>query len=223
MEIKRQVFSEAGMQPRISRRVLLEKCISLGVVSSALSFSPAMISEAWAQSESVPRPPTPQAVLGPFYKRMAPLTNDLRQPGDPGLPLVVNGTVYSTRGEILPGANVEIWQATHVGHYDLDGYHYRAKLSSSRDGQYEFTAVMPGHYPGRVCQHTHYLVTAPGFKPLVTQLYFATDPVFEGDPEKNFKRDPLITSRELVRPVTIMGDPKEMHANVQFELVLEPL
>ena len=67
----------------------------------------------------------------------------------------------------------------------------------------------------------HYLVTAPGHKPLTTQLYFASDPVFEGDPDKNFSRDPLITSRELVRPVILKGDPQQMVAAVLFDIVLE--
>jgi hypothetical protein len=64
------------------------------------------------------------------------------------------------------------------------------------------------------------MVTAPGHRPLVTQLYFATDPVFDGDPDRNFARDPLITSRELVRPVLLAGDPGDMRALVTFELVL---
>jgi hypothetical protein len=34
-------------------------------------------------------------------------------------------------------------------------------------------------------------------------------------------RDPLVLSRELVRPVTLSGDPKAVQANVSFELVLE--
>jgi hypothetical protein len=55
----------------------------------------------------------------------------------------------------------------------------------------------------------------------VTQLYFATDPVFEGDPAKNFGRDPLITTRELVRPVMLAGDPGDVHAVVTLDLVLE--
>ena len=80
-----------------------------------------------------------------------------------------------------------------------------------------------GHYPARVCQHIHYVVTAPGHQPFVTQLYFATDPVFEGDPDRNYTRDPLIQGRDLVRPVTLVGDPKEIHAAVDFELVLETL
>jgi protocatechuate 3,4-dioxygenase beta subunit len=124
---------------------------------------------------------------------------------------------------VLTGAAVEIWQADHLGQYDLDGYRYRATLTADEHGNYDFDSIMPGHYPGRVCQHIHYLVKAPGHKPLTTQLYFATDPVFEGDPDRNYMRDPLIQKRELVRPVTLAGDPKQIHATVNFELVLERL
>src|SRR5215467_10944670 len=138
------------------------------------------------------------------------------------MPLVVSGQVFDSRGELISSAIVEVWQTNYQGFYDLDGYSYRAKLTPA-DGKYEFSTVMPGHYPARVCQHIHYLVTAPGHHPLVTQLYFSTDPVFEGDPDKNYTRDPLITSRELVRPVTLVGDPKDIHAAVKFEVVLETL
>jgi protocatechuate 3,4-dioxygenase beta subunit len=123
----------------------------------------------------------------------------------------------------LGGAKIEVWQADHVGVYDLDAYRYRASLSANPEGKYSFNSVMPGHYPARVCQHIHYLVTASGHKPLITQLYFATDPVFEGDPTRNFARDPLIISPQLVRPVTLSGEPKVIQANVQFEVVLERL
>jgi protocatechuate 3,4-dioxygenase beta subunit len=211
------------MQIRLSRRNLLEKCMALGVATSATNLSPSVIADAWARSEANARSPTAAAELGPFYKRLAPEGKSLRQPGDPGMPLVVGGAVFSMRGEALPGATMEVWQTNHVGLYDIEGYRYRAKLTTSADGKYDFSSVMPGHYPARVCQHIHYLVTAPGHKPLVTQLYFATDPVFEGDPDKNYNRDPLITGRELVRPVTLVGDPQEMRARVLFELVLEPL
>ena len=139
------------------------------------------------------------------------------------MPLAVAGQVFNTRGDALSNAVLEVWQTDHLGHYDLDGYRYRAKLPVDHSAAYKFDSVMPGHYPDRVCQHVHYLVTAPGHKPLITQLYFATDPVFEGDPDRNFGRDPLIHSRELVRPVMLRGDPKEIEATVRFELVLELL
>jgi protocatechuate 3,4-dioxygenase beta subunit len=197
--------------------------MALGVLTSTANLLPSALAAAWQEKEKSRLAPTPAAELGPFYKRLAPSNSAMRAPGDPGMPLVVTGQVFSSRGELIPSAIVEIWQTNHEGLYDLDGYHYRTKLTTAADGNYEFSSVMPGHYPARVCQHIHYAVTAPGYRPLVTQLYFATDPVFEGDPDKNFVRDPLITSRELVRPVTLVGDPKDIHAAVKFELVLEAM
>ena len=207
------------MPTPLSRREILQKSLALGSLAIASSYAPSAMLQALEQNEQ--RKPTPRNELGPFYKRLAPDTVHLRAPGDPGMPLVVSGQVYGIRGEKLAGAIVEVWQTDHIGHYDVDGYRYRAKLTADSAATYSFDSVVPGHYPGRVCQHIHYLVTAPGHKPLVTQLYFATDPVFEGDPDKNFNRDPLIHSRELVRPVMLVGDPKDIHAAVNFELCLE--
>lgn len=208
------------MPTPLSRREILQKSLALGSIAIISSSAPSAMLHALEQNEQ--RKPTPRNELGPFYKRLAPDTTHLRAPGDPGMPLIVSGQVYGTRGEKLSGAIVEVWQTDHLGHYDVDGYRYRAKLTADAAATYTFDSVMPGHYPGRVCQHIHYLVTAPGHKPLITQLYFATDPVFEGDPDKNFNRDPLIHSRELVRPVTLAGDPKDVVAKVQFELCMEP-
>jgi protocatechuate 3,4-dioxygenase beta subunit len=139
------------------------------------------------------------------------------------MPLALSGVVYNTRGEVVPNAKVEIWQTNNDGHYDIEGYRYRAVLEPGPKGAYAIESVMPGHYPQRVCQHLHYLTTAPGHKTLITQLYFATDPVFEGDTDKNFTRDWTITSRELVRPVMLKGDPGQIIAAVNFDLVMETL
>ncbi len=203
---------------RLSRRDLLERCAVFGALVLPVSDIES-VSAFWDQADV--RKPTPPNALGPFYKKQAPATRMLRTKGDAGMPLAVSGRVIDTRGEAVPDATVEIWHSDHAGHYDLAGYRFRAKLPTEKGGQYQYDTIMPGHYPDRVCQHVHYLVTAPGHKPLVTQLYFATDPVFEGDPDKNFSKDPLVQSRELVRPVTIGGDPKAMFAAVSFELCLE--
>jgi protocatechuate 3,4-dioxygenase beta subunit len=204
----------------LSRRDILAKCLSLGVVTAAANLVP-QLAEAWEMAEQPARAVTPHVELGPFYRKDAPHSAMLRTGADRGLPLVVKGQVFDTRGDKVPGARVEIWQTDHLGHYDLDGYRFRAALVASDDAKYEFESVMPGHYPARVCQHIHYLVRAPGHKPLTTQLYFATDPALDGDPDKNYTRDPLITSRELVRPVMLAGDPKDMRASVNFEIVVE--
>jgi protocatechuate 3,4-dioxygenase beta subunit len=205
----------------LTRRNLLERCAAFGALVAAPALDIPAIGAFWEQADA--RKPTPPNALGPFYKRRAPETRMLRAKGDAGMPLAVTGRVIDTRGEALRDATVEIWHADHGGHYDLAGYRFRAELPLDAEARYQFDTVMPGHYPDRVCQHVHYLVTAPGHKPLITQLYFATDPVFQGDPDRNFTMDPLIQSRELVRPVRIMGDPKEMYAAVAFELCLERL
>jgi protocatechuate 3,4-dioxygenase beta subunit len=67
-----------------------------------------------------------------------------------------------TRGEALEDARVEVWHADHFGKYDIEGYRFRAQIPLEGKGTYHFGSVMPGHYPDRVCQHVHYLVSAPG-------------------------------------------------------------
>jgi len=207
----------------LSRRDLLFKCAALGALSAVPSLSLAASINRWEEQASGGTRTTAWDEIGPFYKRLAPQQTELRATGDPGLPLIISGQVWDAAGNILPGAKLEIWQTDHLGHYDLDGYRYRTTLVGDNAGKYSFGSVMPGHYPGRVCQHVHYLVSAPGHKPLITQLYFATDPVFEGAPDRNYTRDPLIQSRELVRPVALVSDPKGVRAAVDFQLVLERL
>jgi protocatechuate 3,4-dioxygenase beta subunit len=207
----------------LTRRDALLRAAAAGALRFAPWLGAGEAVDALEAQERTPRKATPWNEIGPFYKRLAPNQALMRSPSDPGLPLAVDGIVYGARGDTLPGAKIEIWQADHLGLYDLDGYRFRAALVADGAGKYAFESIMPGHYPARVCQHIHYIVTAPGHKPLITQLYFATDPVFEGNPERNFARDPLVMSRDLVRPVTLTGDPKAIQANVSFEVVLERL
>ena len=210
----------------LTRREALLQCAALGSLNLAvqpLGLTDAVAAFEQAEQAKTTRTATPWNEIGPFYKRLAPNSSRLRAPSDPGLGLAVSGRVFNTRGETLTGSKVEIWQADHNGLYDLDGYRYRAALVADSSGLYKFESVMPGHYPARVCQHIHYVITADGHKPLITQLYFATDPVFEGNPDKNYVKDPLVLSRDLVRPVTLTGDPKTIQAAVTFDVVLERL
>lgn len=204
----------------LSRRELLNRCAAAGVLVGSPIFGRSFVDVLLAAEQAARQPTAPNA-LGPFYRRGAPSDSVLRKPGDPGLPLVISGVVYDVSGEARPDATVELWHADHHGHYDIEGYHFRSMLPLDAKGAYHVETVMPGHYPDRVAQHVHYLVKAPGCKPLVTQLYFATDPVFRGDPDHNFTADPLVQTRELVRPVLLTGDPGAPMAKVSFELVLE--
>lgn len=202
------------------RRDILRQGLAAGVLIVPQRWDEADVLHAWFEAQSG-RTPTAHVEMGPFYKRRAPLTTMLRAAGDPGMPLTVTGRVINVHGEAVPDATIEVWQADDEGLYDLDGYRYRASIRPPAGAAYTFDSVMPGHYPARVARHVHYFVTAPGHRPLSTQLYFSTDEAFGGNPDKNFVKDPLITSRTLVRPVTLSGKPHAAAASVIFELVLE--
>src|SRR5690242_17939575 len=140
----------------MTRRDVFLKCAAMGSLTVAAPVGLAAALDEWEQQKDAARKPTAWDELGPFYKRKAPGDPHLRAPGEPGLPVSVSGRVFDIRGGALPGAKIEIWQADHLGHYDLDGYRFRATLTADRAGKYAFDSVMPGHYPARVCQHIHY-------------------------------------------------------------------
>lgn len=206
---------------KVTRREMLEKCIAGGLLVAAAPMPDSKLLALWTQPQNHLLKPTPGNALGPFFKKGAPETSTLRVPGDQGLRLTVSGAIIDLNGEPIRDAIVEVWQADHSGHYDLTGYRYRARLALLCATDYAMETIMPGHYPDRVAQHIHYIVSAPGRKTLVTQLYFATDRVFEGDPDRHYVKDPLVSSRDLIRPVTLNEIDGAIHAAVNFDLRLE--
>ena len=209
----------------LSRRDLLLKSLVIGLIKLSPGMTVASAVASWRSAEGGARPATPTDQLGPFYRKGTPKSGGhsamLRAAGDPGLPLAVVGAVYNTRGAVVPEAKIEVWQTNHHGKYDITGYRYRALLLTSTKGEYDFQSVMPGHYPARKCQHIHFLVQAEGHKPLVTQMYFASDPIFKGDPGRNMNDD--CPSIELVRPILLSDQATTMGASATVELVMELL
>ena len=67
----------------------------------------------------------------------------------------------------LPAARIEWWSAGPRGDYDAE---HRAAQRVDGAGRYRYETDFPGRYPGRPL-HIHVRVTAPGHRPLVTQLY----------------------------------------------------
>src|SRR5216684_6699249 len=157
----------------ITRREIVENCIVRGFLVAGVPVSASNLFALWQDGHRQAGKPTPTEVLGPFYKKGAPNTSNLRAPGDPGFPLRVAGKVFNTRGERVEGAQIDIWQTDHQGRYDLQGFRYRAKLLLGAHSEYAVETVMPGHYDDRPAQHIHYMVSAPGHKSLITQVYFA--------------------------------------------------
>ena len=100
--------------------------------------------------------------LGPFYKTNTP------ERASTGRGLVISGTVRSVSGcGPLPGAQIEWWAANPRGEYDEA---HRATQHADAAGRYQYETDFPGRYPGRPL-HLHVRVTAPGHRPLITQLY----------------------------------------------------
>jgi protocatechuate 3,4-dioxygenase beta subunit len=205
----------------LNRREIVEHCIVKGLLVAGVPMSASNLFALWEKSEKDAMKPTPEEVLGPFYKKHAPNVTNLRAAGDPGVPLQVMGKIVNTRGEPVLGARVDIWQTDHHGRYDVQGYRYRTKLVLDTVSKYEVETVMPGHYSDRPAQHIHYLISAPGHKTLITQLYFATDPYFEGDPDRNYGKGSLVGNRDLIRPVMLYEQPGTPRAAVNFDICLE--
>jgi catechol 1,2-dioxygenase len=203
-----------------NRRQMLELCISRGfLIAGSASLTEAGLLAGMQAAEAQMHKPTNAEVLGPFFRKGAPDNKTLRAPGDPGLPLKVTGRVINTRGQVVEGATVDLWHADHNGLYDTRGYRYRTKLRPDAKGEYSVETVMPGHYSDRPAQHIHYLIAAPGHKTLITQAYFATDPFFEGNPEKNWNKRGIAGNKELVLPVRLFETGPR--TEVTFDIVLE--
>lgn len=105
--------------------------------------------------------PTKPDSLGPFYVEGAP------ERSQTGRGLIVSGTVKSQDCRPLAGARIEWWAANSRGEYDEA---HRATQRADERGAYRYETDFPGRYPGRP-PHLHVKVSAPGHRPLVTQVY----------------------------------------------------
>jgi len=106
--------------------------------------------------------PTAEDAEGPFYKPGA------LERHSTGSGLAISGEVHSYPGcRPIPGARVEWWHADRSGRY-VDSL--RGMQKTGATGGYAFTTSPPGIYPGRP-PHIHFKVSAPGHKPLTTQIY----------------------------------------------------
>jgi len=175
------------------------------------------------------RPPmiaTEDNILGPYYRKGAPFRGKVTPPREPGDVIVIQGRVWGIDSRApLANARLDIWQANAAGRYDNDDaknppaanvFYNRCRLAVDETGYYEFETIRPGRYQIGTDRwrpsHIHYLIAAPGYKPLVTQLYF------KGDPENG--RDSFIKKSLIIEPTKIAsaGGTYELG---QFDIVLE--
>ncbi|MBI5499677.1 MAG: dioxygenase [Deltaproteobacteria bacterium] len=129
--------------------------------------------------------PTAANILGPYYLEGAPERWDLVEPATAGTRLTVTGVVRGPECVSIAGAVVDVWQADADGVYDNVGWTLRGWSRADAAGSWRLHTIVPGRYAtGGTFRpaHIHVRVSAPGFLPLTTQLYFAGDPYNETDP-----------------------------------------
>jgi hydroxyquinol 1,2-dioxygenase len=192
---------------------------------------------------------TEATVFGPFFLEDSP---EIPNGGDIvggalGTPCWVEGTVTDTEGNKVPGARVEVWEADEDGFYDVqytDGrVAARAHLYTDKDGTYGFWGLKPTPYPiphdgpvGKMLKavgrspvrasHLHFMVTAPGYRTLVTHIFVEGDPQLETGDSVFGVKDSLIKRFEERSADTPTPDGRDLGgrpwARARFDIVLAP-
>ncbi len=154
----------------------------------------------------VPLPQTLSELTGPLYghEAMAPDDDDLTRNAGTGAPpigerIIVAGRVMDENERPVPNALIEVWQCNAAGRYHHLADQHTAPLDpnftgagrcvTDEDGNYRFVSILPGAYPwpnhpnAWRPKHIHFSLFGPSFLTrLVTQMYFAGDPLMPLDP-----------------------------------------
>jgi protocatechuate 3,4-dioxygenase beta subunit len=191
---------------------------------------------------------TESTVLGPFHVVESPrreLGDSIDHVGT-GPQCAVTGRVLSAVGDPVPGASLDVWQANDQGFYDVQqpgvqpSANGRGLFTADADGAFWFRTIVPSHYPiptdGPVGSlltatrrhpyrpaHIHFLVTAPGYRPLTTHIFVAGSQYIESDAVFAVKKS-LITGFAVVDDPALAGrygvaNPFRL---ATFDIVLQP-
>lgn len=109
----------------------------------------------------------------------------------------------------IKGAHIAMWQADANGHYNhrnegkgvtaqmlSPGFAYWGHGESGKQGQFGVRSIVPGSYAATRewtrPPHMHWTISAPGFKTLTTQTYFAGDIPMAAEVAKLNAADPIL-------------------------------
>lgn len=145
---------------------------------------------------------TPEQAEGPFFPKRERLDTDADLTRIEGHDRAAEGDVVYVEGAVVDdamrpveGAIVHVWQANAHGRYDheddpnpapLDP-HFQgwARLKTDAGGRFGFRTIRPGAYPADASwmrpPHIHFKVSKRAHRELITQTYFAGDPLNEAD------------------------------------------
>jgi len=192
---------------------------------------------------------TSSSVLGPFHVSNPPaleIGGDMRRDFGAQV-LLAKGQVKGTDGQPIPGAQIDIWQTAPNGLYssqdpNQDIHSFHGLMTTDDQGRYAFTTVRPvsytvpsdgpvgeilnaaGRHPWRP-SHLHYIVSADGYRNLVTEVFPDDDPYLDQDTVFGV-RDDLVMSYVTQQAATfpdgfaLSGKVDEPYLKVEFDLVL---
>ncbi len=149
---------------------------------------------------------TESTVTGPFHVTESPLRalGDTISGATKGDPCLVTGQVTGPDGQPVAGAQIDVWQASADGFYDVQqpgiqpAGNLRGLFTAGADGRFWFRTIVPSYYPipddgpvGGLLKatgrhqfrpaHIHFLVTAPGYRPVTTHLFVDESPYLDSD------------------------------------------
>jgi hydroxyquinol 1,2-dioxygenase len=148
---------------------------------------------------------THTSLLGPFYRETTPRLaagSQMSKHVKPGSECALYGRVTDAGGKPIANAEVSIWQTSADGLYDIQedatSVDYRGIFTTDADGVFMLRTVKPVGYSipmdgpvgdmvraqkrhGMRPAHIHFLVSAPGYRELVTALYLRGDPHLADD------------------------------------------
>lgn len=157
--------------------------------------------------------------------------------GEPiGERIIVTGRLLDSAGRPLAGQLVEIWQANASGRYHHQRDQHPAPIDpnftgvgrclTQADGTYRFLTIKPGPYPWRNHEnawrpaHIHFSLFGTAFtQRLVTQMYFAGDPLLDLDPIYQSITDPIARLRLIAAYDHDLTEP-EYATGYRWDIVL---
>ena len=135
--------------------------------------------------------PTPSQTVGPFFGMALPWPDGPFVVGEAtDGALWIRGRVTDGRGEPIPDALIETWQADPSGHFpDREDSSFRGfgRCPTDEAGMYGIRTVKPGSVAGAdgAMQASHIVVAVfmrGLLRPVITRIYFADDPALGSDP-----------------------------------------
>lgn len=168
---------------------------------------------------------TTSDIIGPFYRPDSPLRNNLVISGEKGEPIELSGIVkHDDCTTPYKNAKVELWHCDGNGKYDNESadFKYRGTVYTDDKGRYSFNTILPVPYgSGNNYRpaHFHMMITAEGYQPLVTQLYFVGDPWIEKDGSASSP-----AAKRRILQVQEQGSSKKVNYDVSMvpKLAAEP-